>query len=76
MMHASNEISDTGFFGQNFGWMVSRVDCWPMFLGLDVRSEIVALLALLAFFRRYGWFSWLFSMEGMRARPGDRRRRS
>ena len=46
----------TGFFGQNFGWMVSRVDSWPMFLGLGVGSEIVALLALLAFFRRRRWF--------------------
>jgi len=46
----------TGFFGQNFGWMVSRVHSWPMFLGLGVGSEIVALLALLAFFRRRGWF--------------------
>jgi magnesium transporter len=46
----------TGFFGQNFGWMVSRIHSWPMFLGLGVGSEIVALLALLAFFRRRGWF--------------------
>jgi magnesium transporter len=46
----------TGFFGQNFGWMVSRVHSWPMFLGLGVGSEIVALLALLAFFRRRGCF--------------------
>lgn len=46
----------TGFFGQNFGWMVSHIHSWPMFLGLGVGSEIVALLALLAFFRRHGWF--------------------
>jgi hypothetical protein len=36
--------------------MVSRVHSWPMFLGLGVGSEIVALLALLAFLRRRGWF--------------------
>jgi magnesium transporter len=46
----------TGFFGQNFGWMVSHIHSWPMFLGLGGGSEIVALLALLAFFRRRGWF--------------------
>src|SRR5439155_21993673 len=46
----------TGFFGQNFDWMVSHVHSWPMFLVLGVGSEIVALLALLAFFRRRGWF--------------------
>jgi magnesium transporter len=46
----------TGFFGQNFDWMVSHVHSGPMFLVLGVGSEIVALLALLAFFRRRGWF--------------------
>jgi magnesium transporter len=46
----------TGFFGQNFDWMVSQIDSWPMFLALGVGSEIVALLALLAFFKRRGWF--------------------
>jgi magnesium transporter len=46
----------TGFFGQNFEWMVSNVDSWPMFLVLGVGTEIVALLALLVFFRRRGWF--------------------
>jgi magnesium transporter len=46
----------TGFFGQNFGWMVTNVDSWPRFVALGVGTEIVALLALLAFFRRRGWF--------------------
>ena len=46
----------TGFFGQNFDWMVSHVHSGPMFLVLGVGTEIAALLALLAFFRRRGWF--------------------
>jgi magnesium transporter len=46
----------TGFFGQNFGWMVTNVDGWPTFVALGVGTEIVALLALVAFFRRRGWF--------------------
>jgi magnesium transporter len=46
----------TGFFGQNFGWMVTKVDGWPTFVALGVGTEIVALLALVAFFRRRGWF--------------------
>jgi magnesium transporter len=46
----------TGFFGQNFGWMVTNVDSWPRFLVLGVGTEIVALLALVAFFKRRGWF--------------------
>jgi magnesium transporter len=46
----------TGFFGQNFGWMATRIHSGPMFLVLGVGTEIVALLALLAFFRRRRWF--------------------
>jgi magnesium transporter len=46
----------TGFFGQNFDWMVSVIDSWPMFVVLGVGSEIVALFALLVFFRRRAWF--------------------
>jgi magnesium transporter len=46
----------TGFFGQNFDWMVTKIHSWPMFLLLGVGSEIVALLALLALFKRRGWF--------------------
>jgi hypothetical protein len=36
--------------------MVSHVHRGPMSLVLGVGSEIVAILALLAFFRRRGWF--------------------
>ena len=46
----------TGFFGQNFDWMVSHVDGWPMFVLLGIGSELVALLALVTFFRRRDWF--------------------
>jgi magnesium transporter len=46
----------TGFFGQNFAWMANHVDTWPRFLAFGVGSQIVVLLALVAFFRRRGWF--------------------
>src|SRR6185437_10343612 len=46
----------TGFFGQNFDWMVGRIGGFPVFLGLGVGSELVAILVLLAFFKRRGWF--------------------
>jgi magnesium transporter len=46
----------TGFFGQNFDWMVTPIHSGPMCLVLGVGTEVVALLALLAFFRRRGWF--------------------
>lgn len=45
----------TGFFGQNFDWMVGRIGSFPVFLGLGVGSELVAILALVAFFKRRRW---------------------
>lgn len=46
----------TGFFGQNFGWLVDSVGGWPAFVGIGIGSELVALAVLLGFFRRRGWF--------------------
>jgi magnesium transporter len=46
----------TGFFGQNFGWMVGRIGSWPVFVGLGIGTELIALALLLAFFKRRGWF--------------------
>lgn len=46
----------TGFFGQNFDWMVTNIRSGPMFLVIGIGTEIVALLALLAFFKRRSWF--------------------
>src|SRR5437773_2989077 len=46
----------TGFFGQNFDWMVGHIGSLPVFLSLGIGSELIALLVLLAFFKRRGWF--------------------
>jgi magnesium transporter len=46
----------TGFFGQNFGFMVDEIGRWQMFVGLGVVSELLVLVALLLFFKRRGWF--------------------
>jgi magnesium transporter len=46
----------TGFFGQNFGWMVNRIVGPTSFALLGVGSEIAALIALLAYFRYKRWF--------------------
>jgi magnesium transporter len=46
----------TGFFGQNFGWLVRSIGGWEAFVGLGVGTELVALAILLALFRRRGWF--------------------
>jgi magnesium transporter len=46
----------TGFFGQNFGWMVNHIGGVPAFLVLGIGSEIAIIVALLTLFRRRGWF--------------------
>ena len=46
----------TGFFGQNFDWIVGHIGSFPVFVGLGIGSELVAILALVAFFKRRGWF--------------------
>jgi magnesium transporter len=45
----------TGFFGQNFGWMVQHLGSLGVFLGLGIGTEIVAAVALFTLFRRRGW---------------------
>jgi magnesium transporter len=46
----------TGFFGQNFGFMVRHIGRWETFIGLGLGSELLVLAALLLFFKRRGWF--------------------
>jgi magnesium transporter len=46
----------TGFFGQNFGWMVRNIGGVPVFFVLGIGSEIAIVVGLLAFFKRRGWF--------------------
>jgi magnesium transporter len=46
----------TGFFGQNFGWLVRNIGGWPAFVGLGIGTEVVTVTLLVLFFRRRGWF--------------------
>jgi magnesium transporter len=46
----------TGFFGQNFGWLVRHIGGWPAFVGFGIGGEIVTVGLLVAFFKRRGWF--------------------
>jgi magnesium transporter len=46
----------TGFFGQNFGWMVERVDSALAFFVLAIGVQLAAIGALVVYFRRQGWF--------------------
>jgi magnesium transporter len=45
----------TGFFGQNFGWMVQRLGSLYVFLILGVGTELLAAGALFWLFWRRGW---------------------
>ena len=46
----------TGFFGQNFGWMIVHITGLWRFLILGVATEIAILGGFLYMFRRRGWF--------------------
>jgi magnesium transporter len=45
----------TGFFGQNFSWLVNHLGGLPAFLILGIGSEIVAVIGLYTLFRKRGW---------------------
>jgi magnesium transporter len=45
----------TGFFGQNFGWLVGRIGGWPEFVGIGIGTELVAVVLLVGLFKRRGW---------------------
>jgi magnesium transporter len=47
----------TGFFGQNFAWMVNRITSLPAFLGAGIGLQVAIAAALLVVFRRRGWLS-------------------
>jgi magnesium transporter len=46
----------TGFFGQNFGWLVRHIGSWPAFLGLGIGAEVATVAVMMLFFKRRGWF--------------------
>ena len=45
----------TGFFGQNFGWLVGHLDGLPVFVGAGIGLELLAVVGLLTLFRRRHW---------------------
>jgi magnesium transporter len=45
----------TGFFGQNFSWLVSHLGGLPDFLILGIGTEVLAVAGLYWLFRRRGW---------------------
>jgi magnesium transporter len=47
----------TGFFGQNFAWMVTRITGLPVFLLAGLALPAAVVTALVVVFRRRGWLS-------------------
>ncbi len=45
----------TGFFGQNFGWMVGHIDTFEAFVFLGIGGVVVTIAILLMLFRRAGY---------------------
>lgn len=46
----------TGFFGQNFGWMVGHIGSPWAFFGLGIGAEVVTVAGLFTLFKKRGWF--------------------
>jgi magnesium transporter len=46
----------TGFFGQNFGWMVNHIVDGRQFWWIGIGSQLAALAILVGYFKRKGWF--------------------
>ncbi|HVC69443.1 MAG TPA: magnesium/cobalt transporter CorA [Acidimicrobiales bacterium] len=45
----------TGFFGQNFGWMINHITGWGTFVGLGIGLQILVAISLLVMFRKRSW---------------------
>ena len=46
----------TGFFGQNFAWLVRHIGGWPAFVGFGLLTELATVAVMMIFFKRRGWF--------------------
>ncbi|MGZ4141310.1 MAG: CorA family divalent cation transporter, partial [Actinomycetota bacterium] len=46
----------TGFFGQNFGFLVREIGSWQTFVVVGLGTEVIAVIALFSMFKRRGWF--------------------
>jgi magnesium transporter len=63
----------TGFFGQNFGWLVARLTSLGVFLLLGVGTELLAVFGLLYMFRARGWFGATDAVQAARRASAARR---
>jgi magnesium transporter len=47
----------TGFFGQNFAWMVNRIGSFAVFLAVGIGAQVLTVIALVVMFRKRGWLT-------------------
>jgi magnesium transporter len=45
----------TGFFGQNFAWLINRIGSLWAFIGFGLGTEVLAVASLYVLFRKRGW---------------------
>lgn len=45
----------TGFFGQNFSYLVNSLNGWPIFVVAGLGTEVVAVVAMFVLFKKRGW---------------------
>lgn len=45
----------TGFFGQNFAWLVTRINTGWAFVIFAISLEVACALGLAVYFRKKGW---------------------
>jgi magnesium transporter len=57
----------TGFFGQNFAWMVLRITSLGAFIGVGIGLQVLVVIILLLFFRQRGWLSSDGTVPSVRA---------
>ena len=62
----------TGFFGQNFGWMVARLGSLPVFIGAGIGLQVLTVIGLMVFFRRRGWLTASGTVPSVSSAPRPR----
>ncbi|HAM02456.1 MAG TPA: magnesium transporter CorA [Acidimicrobiaceae bacterium] len=60
----------TGFFGQNFGWMVAHLTSLPVFVFVGIGLQLFTVGLLVMFFRQRGWLGSEGTVPA--ATPGQR----
>jgi magnesium transporter len=66
----------TGFFGQNFGWLVRNVGGLPAFIVFGIGTQILTVVILMTFFKRRGWFRAMLQNWAVEIGPRSLARRA